>query len=291
MTLDQLRYFTAVCTYDGVTRAAHALNISQPSVSAAIKSLELEFSIKLFDRQRKQFVLTDAGQQLWDLCVPLLQNAEKIKTAMMTLGTGSQLLRLGVPPMIGSLVLPQLYSSFVPGQSQLELQVVEDDSSGLRRLLSDGQIDMALLPHTQSFDNTLRSTELALLQNVCCVSKNHPLAACSRIQLAQLQTEPLVLFQNSFFQTERILTAFQALGIVPNVALYTGQLSTVQNMIAGNTAVGFMFEFLAKADSVVGIPLDPPMATQVSLVWRKDKALTGAMAALVRFVEDHNFDR
>ena len=282
MTLDQLRYFCTVCTHNSVTRAAQVLNVSQPSVSAAIRNLESEFGISLFDRQRKRLVLTTAGQQLWDMGKPLLQNADALSEAMHALGSGNQLLRLGVPPMIGSLVLPSLYSNFVSGQ----LQVVEDGSSSLRRLLSDGQIDMALLPHTQPFDDTLQDVKLTVLQNVCCVSKQHSLANYSHISLAQLKNEPLVLFKNSFFQTERILNAFQALDISPNVALYTGQLSTVQNMIAGGSAVGFMFEFLAKrSDGVVGIPLDPPMTTQVSLVWRKDKPLSCAMEALVHLID------
>lgn len=258
------------------------LHVSQPSVSAAIRNLEAEFGVSLFDRQRKRLVLTIASQQLWDTGKPLLQNADALSEAMHALGSGNQLLRLGVPLMIGSLVLPSLYGNFVSAQ----LQVVEDGSSSLRRLLSDGQIDMALLPHTQPFDDTLQAVKLTVLQNVCCVSKQHPLAGYRRISISQLTNEPLVLFKNSFFQTERILNAFQALGGSPNVALYTGQLSTVQNMIAGGSAVGFMFEFLAKrSDGVVGIPLDPPMTTQVSLVWRKDKARSRAMEALVHFVE------
>ena len=289
MTLDQLRYFCAVCTYNSVTLAAQILNISQPSVSTAIRNLESEFGVSLFDRQRKRLVLTSAGQQLWDMGKPLLHNADALTQAMHALSSGNQFLRLGVPPMIGSLVLPPLYSNFVSGQ--LQLQVVEDGSSSLRRFLRDGQIDMALLPHTQPFDDTLQAVKLTVLQNVCCVSKQHPLAACSHISLAQLKNEPLVLFKNSFFQTERILNAFQASGISPNVALYTGQLSTVQNMIAGGSAVGFMFEFLAKrSDCVIGIPLDPPMTTQVSLVWRKDKALSCAMEALVHLVETQTID-
>ena len=72
MTLNQLRYFKAVCQYDSVSRAAQRLNISQPSVSNAIKELETEFGVRLFNRQYRRISLTDAGLQLLALTESLL---------------------------------------------------------------------------------------------------------------------------------------------------------------------------------------------------------------------------
>lgn len=290
MTLDQLRYFSAVCQYDSVTLAAQALNISQPSVSSAIKSLEEEFGVILFDRTRKRLVLTAAGRRLAQMSRPFLAEADGLKAAMQTLGKKQQV-RLGIPPMIGSLVLQKLYGGFLPQHPQLQLQVVEDDSGGLRRLLAEGQIDMAVLPHTTPFEKSLEFIKLAQLQNVCCVSRNHPLASCGRILLQQLESEPLVLFKNSFFQTERILTEFQKSGCEPNVILYTAQLATVQNMIETNTAVGFMFQFLAKRwQTIVGIPLEPAMTTQVSLVRQRERQKSEGERALIRFLEGLSFE-
>lgn len=285
MTLDQLRYFAAVCQYDSVTLAAQALNVSQPSVSSAIKNLEAEFGVTLFDRQRRRLRLTPAGDQLLELSRPLLADADQLKQTMQSMG-GKQVLRLGVPPMIGSLLLQPLYSRFVPRNPQLRLQIVEDDSGGLRRLLEEGKISAAFLPHTADLDSGWGCMELGRLQNVCCVSREHPLAGEKTVSLAQLAKEPLVLFKNSFFQTERILTGFQNLGCQPNVVLYTAQLSTVQNMIQSNAAAGFMFRFLAeRAEGMVGIPLEPEMTTRVSLVWRKARQCSHAVEALRAFAE------
>ena len=287
MTLDQLRYFRTVCQYGSVTQAANALNISQPSVSAAIKCLELEFDTLLFHRQQKRLILTPAGQQLLELSIPLLRDADTLCTTMQNYAKTGTLLRLGVPPMIGSLFLPQLYKALPSSAVSFCLQVVEDDGNGLRRLLEEGKIDMALLPHTQSFDHSLSSVPITELENVCCVPKSHPLASHSQIPLSALCKEPLVLFKNSFFQTERILTAFHAMNCQPNVLLYTAQLSTLQNMITGGSAIGFLFSFLAEqAPNTVGIPLDPPMTTQVSLVWQQKLPLTESAKMLIRFFKD-----
>lgn len=286
MTLDQLRYFQAVCKYDGVSRAAEALNISQPSVSNAIANLEKEFGVELFTRQRKRLFLTEDGKIMSELADKLLSQADEITRTMRELGSNNKVLRLGVPPMIGSLVLPVLYGNHFKLYPQLQVRIVEDDNSGLKQLLGENQIDMAFLPHTHPFGGDLCAQPLTELQNVCCVHKSHRFAARKSIHLEDLRDEPLVLFKNSFFQTERIMNQFSKLSILPNVLLDTAQLPIVQNMIASGMAIGFMFEFLTKATpDLVGIPLDPPMTTLVSLVWKKSSYLSGDMKNLIEFVK------
>lgn len=286
MTLDQLRYFQAVCQYDGVSHAAEMLNISQPSVSNAIANLEKEFGVTLFTRHHKRLFLTKEGQLMQEMATQLLSQADNLSRTMRALGDSNQVLRLGVPPMIGSLVLPILFENHFSHCPQLQVHIVEDDNSGLKQQLLDDRIDMAFLPHARSFDMEWESVHLVNLQNVCFVNKAHPLATKKSICLEELKDEPLVLFKNSFFQTERILDAFSRLSCQPQIRLYTAQLSTMQNMIVNNNAVGFMFEFLAKTTSdIVGIPLDPPMTTQVSLVWKKSRPISADMKNMVDFVQ------
>lgn len=291
MTLDQLRYFQAVCKYDGVSRAAEVLNISQPSVSNAIANLEREFGVELFIRQRKKLMLTEDGRILAELTEKLLSQADETVRTMRELGGKSKVLRLGVPPMIGSLVLPLLYGEHFKRYQQLQVHIVEDDSSGLRKLLTDNQIDMAFLPHTYPFGGDLCAELLAELQNVCCVNKAHRFASRKSIRFEELEGEPLVLFKNSFFQTERILDEFSRQSLTPNVLLDTAQLSTVQNMVASSMAIGFMFEFLLESTpELVGIPLDPPMTTSVSLVWRNGGHISSDMRNLIQFIKTNHLN-
>lgn len=284
MTLDQIRYFCAVCQYDSVTQAATALNISQPSISAAIKNLETEFKTPLFNRKQKKLILTSAGQQLLNLAVPLLRDADAIAATMHRLGTTSTIIRLGVPPMIGSLILPQLYKALPSLSPHLKLHVIENDGNSLHELLDDGKIDMALLPHTNAFDQSYHTLKVAEFENVCCVHNAHLLANRKNISITELSGHPLALFKNSFFQTERILNAFRAQDLQPNVTLYTEQLSTLQNMISEGTAIGFLFSFLAEQHpNLTGISLSPPMTTTVSLVWHRSLVVTEAIKSLIDY--------
>ena len=287
MTLDQLRYFRGVCKCDSVSRAAEILNISQPSVSNAISALEKEFGIALFERRRKRLILTEEGQQMLALAEELLERADDLHRTMKAVGGKDKILRLGVPPMVGSLVLPALFGQDFQ-QYGLHLHIVEGDRTDLKGLLADGQIDMAFLPHTDTVGADLRSELLTTLENVCCVSKEHPFAKRKTVKLQELAGEPLVLFKNSFFQTERILAEFSRLECVPNVLLHTAQVSTVQNMVAANVGVGFMFAFLLKsASGLVGIRLEPSMTTQVSLVWRENRQVSAMAEKLAQYMKKY----
>lgn len=287
MTLDQLRYFRAVCKCDSVSRAAEILNISQPSVSNAISSLEREFDVALFERRRKKLILTKEGQQMLAMAEELLGRADDLQRTMQALGSEDKILRLGVPPMIGSLVLPALFGEEFR-QYGLLLHIIEGDRTELKGLLADGQIDMAFLPHADALGVNLRSELLTELENVCCVSKAHPLARRKSVGLRELTEEPLVLFKNSFFQTERILGEFARISCNPNVLLQTAQVSTVQNMVAAGVGVGFMFAFLLKtAPDLVGIPLEPSMTTQVSLAWRENTQVSGMAEKMARYMKKY----
>jgi len=287
MTLDQLRYFRAVCKCDSVSCAAEILNISQPSVSNAVLRLEKEFGVMLFERRRKKLILTKEGQQMLNLAEDLLGRAEDLRRTMLALGGEDKVLRLGVPPMVGSLVLPALFREDFR-EYGLRMHIVEGDRTDLKGFLMDGQIDMAFLPHADALGAGLQSELITVLENVCCVCKNHPLAKRKAINLRELAQEPLVLFKNSFFQTERILAEFSRLSCKPNVLLHTAQVSTVQNMVASNVGVGFMFAFLLKTvPDLVGIPLAPSMTTQVSLAWRENTQVSVVAETMARYMKKY----
>ena len=288
MTLDQLRYFRAVCQHDSVIQAAQSLNISQPSVSNAIANLEKEFGVELFTRRHKRLFKTNACFCLLEMAEKLLTQADELNRTMKNLSSQNNILQLGIPPMIGSLVLPELYGIYLQQYPNLKVHTVEGDSNRLKQLLLDKEIDMAFLPHTKPFGRDLQAEPLTTLQNVCCVSKQHPFATQKSINLSALEHEPLVLFKNSFFQTERILEEFTHLTITPNILLSTSQLSTVQNMIANDTAIGFLFDFLpATTPNLVGIPLDPPMLTHISLVWNANSPVSANMKIMIQFAKTH----
>lgn len=286
MTLDQLRYFQAACRYNSVSRAARALNISQPSVSTAISKLEDEFGVALFTRQNKRLMLTKEGAVLLKHATALLQEAEDTAKRMRELSE-TKVLNLGVPPMISAFILPTLYGNFFSQHPGLKVNIIEGDRSALMSMFEENRINMAFLPHEDALESGLESQLLTEMDIACCVGSDHPLAQRKSVRIEELQGEKLVLFQNSFFHTGRILDRFRQSGITPNVLMHTAQVSTVQSMVAGGLAISFVFQFLPDGTSnLVGIPLDPPMRTKVSLVWKQSDYLSDDMLRLIQFVKN-----
>lgn len=286
MTLDQLRYFQAVCNLGSVIRASEFLRISQPSVSAAIINLEREFETQLFTRQNKRMIVTKEGTVLLELANDLLKRADSTVKTMKNLGNNRSL-TLGVPPMLSSFILPIIYGSFLKAHPDFKINIEESDRSGLLRLLDENRISMAFLPHEVPFDDRYKSVLLTELNNVCCVKNGHRLSQRKSVSIEDLKNEPLALFKNSFFQTERILERYKESGFTPNILLDTAQVSTVQSVVSKGLAVGFVFEFLLESmPDLAGIPLDPPMHTKVSLVWKQSENLSGNMNRFIKFVSE-----
>lgn len=281
MTLTQLKYFAAVCDHGSVSGAAQALFLSQPSLSAAISELEEEFGAPLFQRHRRGMILTPGGTQLYTLARDLLKQAEQTQRLMTELGKGRKVLRLGVPPMIGSLLLPHLFQSFLPAHPDLSLTIIEEGRRDVLTRLEEDQLDMILLPHDRPLPATLSTLSVGQVETVCCVRHDHPLTHLDRITPEALADTPLVLFQDSFFQTEVIKSWFARAQITPHILLQTRQLSTLQSVVASTDAAGFLFRPLLEGqERLASISLSQPVLVEVSLAWKKQTAPFSAMELL-----------
>ena len=286
MNLIQLKYFEAVCKYQSVSAAAEALYISQPTLSTAIKELEKEFDVTLFFRHHRGMVLTEEGSELLKHTERLLSHAGQIERMMSDFGKKRKVLRLGVPPMICSLFLPKIFREFSQKNPDIRLDITEGGRQEMLNQLSKELLDMAFLSHNSPFDNSLQSLQVAQFETVCCVAKSSPLATLKSVRPKDIANAPVVLFKNSFFQTEEIKKWFSASLINPDIILQTSQLSTLQNLIKNDLAVGFMFrELVSEDENIVPIPMETPLNLNVSLVWKQNYPVFNAMNRFIEYAK------
>lgn len=282
MKLTQLHYFVTVCRYGSIARAVDVLHISQPSISAAIRELEHEFGVNLFIREGKSLTLTHEGQALFEQAEDLLKHAERIERQMMNAGHNRKTLHIGVPPMIGSLILPQVFSRFCD-DAELHLEITEAGHNKLFSELKNTALDLAFLPHDGPVAPELGSAPIQMLETVFVTSENNPLAARSSVSFPELRDNRLILFQSGFFQNTMITRSFRELGIDPNILTESSQLSTVISVIRSGIADGFLFRNVAEAYSgIVPISLDPRMQVQISACWNRSSYMNTDM---LRFIE------
>lgn len=289
MKLLQLQYFQQACLRGSVSLAAEALHVSQPSISVAIRELEEEFGLSLLNRRRGLFSLTREGQLFFEQVNGLVMHAECFASSMQTLS--KQEVLLGVPPMIGSLLLPKLYAALREAGQPFRLQICEGGREELLQKLNSYQLDMAFLPHEDAAPSDIApssfcSLPVMQLETVCCTCMQAPLGMLTAVDVLQLCDTPLVLFGSGFFHTQNLLDRFAAQQLSPKILLQTDQLSTIHRLVADGLAVGFLFRQIAETfPDIRSVSLHPAMPVSVSLFWRRDLPMTPGKRAFLDFVQ------
>ncbi len=285
MNLWQMKYFKTVCEAGTVSAAAEILHIAQPSLSAAIKELESEFGTALFKRTHKGMLPTEEGALFLSLCRDVLERAESAEQRMKALGCNKTSLSLGVPPMIGSLILPAVYRDFVKQSEEIELHILECGREETLKRIREGALDMAFIPFDRFSDPSLCLLELGSLSIVCGASPDDPLERKDFLTPKELSSAPLVTFKEGFFQTHEIKSWFAKGGESPKILMETDQLSTMLSLIESGTAVGCLFEkLIEKENGVRPIPLSPPISVRIGLIFRKNKYFSDGMQRFKNYI-------
>lgn len=285
LNLNALRYFLAVCNYGSVSAAAQFLHISQPSVSNVIKDLEREFGVMLFQRRHRGMALTGEGEQLYSMCAKLLEDFDKIERTMHELGNKRKTLRLGVPPMIGAVMLPRILAEFPTQFADIKLDICEGGRYELVNHLHEEKIDVAILPHGTTDDTSLNLVKISTFEIVFCIHKNHPLSSATHISPSDLIQIPLVLFDDDFYQTEIIKRWFADKSVKPDILMQTRQLSTLRTMVESGVAAGFLIKELASESSDIAyISIGKELEIMVSLARKKDSHMSDSMKSFIEYM-------
>lgn len=145
MTLRHIRIFLAVCDNGyNVTQAAKTLYMAQPAVSAAIRELEEEYGIRLFDRISRRFYITDAGKRFYQYARKmdvLYRDMERDMRNWNECG----ILRIGCSITVGSRLMPEYVKQFSFLHPKIQVQVVVQQSELLEKRLLQNELDFAIL--------------------------------------------------------------------------------------------------------------------------------------------------
>lgn len=274
MKLTQLQYFQAVCNYNSITKAAIALHVAQPSISAAIKELEDEFGISLFMRVKQRLVLTSEGAFFLKYVNEILESTSSLEQKMLDLGQERRHIRIAVPSMTGTFAFNPLYFAFRSRYPDAHMKIIESGSSKNVLSVADELVDLALATTDGIVNEQLNVLPLKKVHIKFCVSPSHHLAKESEITFEMLRNEPLILFKNGSKHNEIIKQRFAELGIKPNVLLYSGQIHTVREFVTSGCAGAFVFDGVFNLfDDLVKIPVLNLPSKTVDLVWKKEKYL------------------
>lgn len=255
-----LRYFTVVAEELHFGNAAIRLGMAQPPLSQRIRRLEEELGVRLFDRSSRQVRLTAAGRLLLAEAHEIVARADRLRDLVGR--AEDAVLRVGVPPDLGSAVIAALIAGFRDRGPEVRLTPAEMWSADQVVALLDGTLDVGLVRHPITAPGLSFGPVLVQRAGVV-LAEDDPLAALSSVHLADLAGRRLVLFPREPGLHEETLAECRRHGFVPEEV---HEAQTLGLVLAG-TAVAFGPE--------VALPglrwrplLGDPLAWRLSTAWR-----------------------
>lgn len=291
-TLRQLEYFLAAAETGSVAKAADRLNVSQPSVSAAIAKLEDRIGLQLFIRHHAQGVSpTPQGARLLTLARNLLHHAEELqREAQATGGEVAGALQLASYGTLAPAFLPGLIAGFNRAHPKVEIAISEGRQDELVGGLRQGRFEMALT-YDVDLPGDLRVELLATFEPYVLLPEGHRLAGREAISLHELKHEPMILLDvapsRSYF-----LGLFGAQGIEPNVALSSPSIELVRGFVGRGLGFSLLVTRPYGDRTYEGAPLvvrpirEPGTKGEVCLASLAQLRPTRAMAAFETFSKE-----
>jgi LysR family hydrogen peroxide-inducible transcriptional activator len=273
MTLNELKFIVALAKARNFRKAAEICFVSQPALSLAVKKLEDELGVLLFERGRNDVTMTPVGELVIEQATRAIEEANRVKEiAKQGNNQLSGALKLGVIYSVGPYLLPEIIPILRNTAPDMPLIVEENLTSNLEAQLRKGVIDVAIiaLPFDLAGVITLPLYEEAF---VAVVPSSHEWAGREDVNVAELANEKVLLLNSGHCFSNQILEACPSLSSNGEV-LQGNSLDTVRNMVASN--LGITVLPISATISRYQNPLlkvipfrEPVPKRRIALAWRK----------------------
>jgi DNA-binding transcriptional LysR family regulator len=240
MNLRQLELFLEVIKHGSITKTAETLDISQPAVSARIRTLETEVGQELIKQQGRQLVLTEAGRELEQHAQHILQSVAQAQRAMAAFGTlerGS--LRIAASHTVGDYVLPQHLADFKKHYPRIQIECQILNEQQILQALRNEQIDLAISGLSHSSPE-LHSEPLWHNSLYALAAPTHPLARHRQISFAQFAQYPIITRETGAGSRTLATNLFRMYHFEPNIVLELTHNSAIKHSIIAGIGTGII---------------------------------------------------
>ncbi len=292
MTLTELRYIVAVARERHFGRAADACFVSQPTLSVAIKKLEDELGVLLFERKTSEVTLTPIGGRVIEQAQRVLDEASRVKEiSKQGKDPLAGPLRVGVIYTIGPYLLPSLVRQLLRDAPQMPLLLNENFTLKLLELLKNGEIDVAImalpLPESGLMLQPVYDEPFAV-----AVPRDHPWTKRKSVASEDLKKETMLLLGTGHCFRDHVL------GVCPELSRFStdaegiqktfegSSLETIRHMVASGLGITVLpmtsVPASVRRDSLIAyLPFKSPVPDRrVVLAWRKSFTRMPAVEAL-----------
>jgi LysR family hydrogen peroxide-inducible transcriptional activator len=281
VTLTELRYIVAVARERHFGRAAEACFVSQPTLSVAVKKLEEELGLQLFERGPGEVTVTPPGRKIVAQAQRVLEEASRIKDlAAAGRDPLAGPLRLGAIYTIGPYLLPKLIPILRKTAPAMQLHIQENFTHRLGDALKSGEADVILiaLPFVEPGIETRALYDEPFF---VAIPKGHPWEGRKRVTSEELTKESLLLLGEGHCFRDQVL---EFCNTSRTRAIEGGSLETIRQMVAGGVGVTVLPATSINPDAndplIRILPLRPAPSRRVGLAWRKSFPRPEAIEAL-----------
>ena len=276
MTLNELRYVVAVAQTQHFSKAAEACHVSQPSLSIAVRKLEEELGITIFQRGKRQVEVTPEGESVVQQAQKVIEEAEKLSYLKSVQKSPLEgILKIGAIFTIG----PYLYPSLIPYMREkypeMPLHIDEDYTENLRKKLLTAEIDIAVLALPFS-DPAIETLEVYDEDFMPLFYEGHPFTEMSEIKVEDIPNKDLLMLgKGNCFRDQVIAACPNCYSPSANADNWVvgSSLETIRHMVAMKLGITVMpVTALAKQTDYPGLDsrpfADPAPKRRIILAWR-----------------------
>ena len=239
MEIGQVEAFLAVGTFGGFRRAADALRVTQPAISARIRALEVSLGVPLFVRSKTGLALSAAGRAFRPHAEQLLHAVASARQAVHDLRpTSGSAIQIAAALSICTYLLPDVLKRFQATHPKVLITVRSGHSKEVLEMVLAGQAEIGLarsLQHPGVETLSLRDDPLVLVAR-----PDSQLARTRRARLEDIGSQPLVFFDRGSSDWTLTHGLFRRAGLVPNVVLEVETIETAKRMVERGMGLAFL---------------------------------------------------
>lgn len=276
MDIQQAKYVLELAKHRNFTRAANALYISQPTLSAQITSVEKELGVKLFKRTTRAVLLTDRGKLFCDKVQPILDAWDKLMSVM-------QLYReYSAPPIcIGftfrahsNSILKQCLTFFENNQ-KYHGSFIDVTMSELVSKLRSCELDVAFSPifSREDFEKNfpdLEAVPLTKEQNCVLMGNHYPLTEKRSMKLEDLQNQTFIIGLENLHEDRHLQQLEREFSIHPGEIIRTNSLEITIGLLRAGKGITLGSSSFAKTYNLTAVPLEPERYSSLCYLYKSD---------------------
>jgi DNA-binding transcriptional LysR family regulator len=286
----QVEAFLEIARQGNLSRAAEALHLSQPALTARLQSLEAELGQPLFARGRRGMTLTDAGRAFQPYAERAVIALDEGATLVRDLGHGGVgELVLGAAPAVSAYVLPGLLVRFTERHPRVRLVVRTGHTEEILAMALRREIDLGLvreLRHRDIESRPLYEDELVLVARV-----DHPFARRRHVTVEEVADVRLILFDRTGSYYELTNALFRSAGVTPDGIMELDNIDAAKQMVLHGLGIALLPSTAVarelRGGRLVAVELQgaAPIRRRITAIRRRDLgAMTGPVAAFVEIL-------